>query len=118
MPLNELLEAGYTKTFVAKQLGRRAKTPSLQIQADRITALTPSKVERLYRRIQEGRVSVKEPKICQRKSYTANTPVARALSNLSTSTVGVSCPKPWPITASSILDCGASPPDSVRLPGS
>jgi hypothetical protein len=55
--LNELLEAGYTKTFLAKQLGSGAKTPKLQIQADRITALTESKVERLYRRIREGRVS-------------------------------------------------------------
>jgi hypothetical protein len=55
--LNELLEAGYTKTFRAKQLGSRAKTPSLQIEGDRITALTASKVERLYRRIWEGRVS-------------------------------------------------------------
>jgi DNA invertase Pin-like site-specific DNA recombinase len=54
--LNELLEAGYTKTFLAKQLGSRAKRPSLQIQADRIAALTASKVERLYRRIREGRV--------------------------------------------------------------
>jgi hypothetical protein len=55
--LNELLGAGYTKTFLAKQLGSRTKAPSLQIQADRITALTASKVERLYRRMQEGRVS-------------------------------------------------------------
>ena len=55
--LNELLEAGYSKTFLAKQLGSRAKTPSLQIGADRITALTASKVERLYRRIREGRIS-------------------------------------------------------------
>jgi hypothetical protein len=36
--LNEQLEAGYTKTFLAKQLGSRAKRPSLQIGADRITA--------------------------------------------------------------------------------
>ena len=35
--LNELLEAGYTKTFLAKQLGSCAKRPSLQIPADRIT---------------------------------------------------------------------------------
>ena len=55
--LNELLEAGYTKTFLAKQLGSRAKTPSLQIEAQRITALNASKVERLYRRVREGRVS-------------------------------------------------------------
>ena len=55
--LNELLGAGYTKTFLAKQLGSRTKAPSLQIQADRITALTASKVERLYLRMQEGRVS-------------------------------------------------------------
>jgi hypothetical protein len=55
--LNELLEAGYSKTFLAKQLGSRSKTPSLQMQADRITALTASKVERLYRRIKKGRVS-------------------------------------------------------------
>ena len=54
--LDELLAAGYTRTFLAKQLGSRSKTPSLQIQADRITALTASKVERLYRRIREGRV--------------------------------------------------------------
>ena len=54
--LNELLEAGYTKTFLAKQLGSRAKRPSLQIGTHGITALTASKVERLYRRIREGRV--------------------------------------------------------------
>ena len=82
--LNELLESGYTKTFLAKQLGSGAKTPKLQIQADRITALNASKVERrLYRRIKEGRVSpVKEAKIYQRKRYTANTPAARAVSEL------------------------------------
>ena len=55
--LNKLLEAGYTKTSLAKQLGSRAKKPSLQIEARRITALNASKVERLYRRIKEGRVS-------------------------------------------------------------
>ena len=55
--LNELLESGYTKTFLAKQLGSRAKRPSLQIEAQRITALNASKVERLYRRIREGRIS-------------------------------------------------------------
>jgi hypothetical protein len=81
--LNELVAAGYTKTVLAKQLGSRAKTPSLQIQADRITALSASKVERLYRRIQEGRgIPMKQPKIYQRKRYTANTPVARAVSQL------------------------------------
>jgi len=55
--LNKLLEAGYTRMFLAKQLGSRAKRPVLQVQAERITALTASKVERLYRRIKEGRVS-------------------------------------------------------------
>ena len=53
--LNELREAGYTKTFLAKQLRSRAKRRSLQIEARWITALTASKVERLYRRIREGR---------------------------------------------------------------
>ena len=55
--LSELLAAGYTKTFLAKQLGSRAKRPSLQIETYRITALTASKVERLYRGIREGRIS-------------------------------------------------------------
>ena len=55
--LNELLDSGYTKAFLAKQLGSRSKPPSLQIGTDKITALNASKVERLYRRIQEGRVS-------------------------------------------------------------
>lgn len=54
--LNELLEGGYTKTFLAKQLGSRARRPSLQIGTRWITALNASKVERLYRRIREGRV--------------------------------------------------------------
>jgi hypothetical protein len=49
--------SGLYQDFLAKQLGSRAKARSLQIQADRITALTASEVERLYRRIQEGRVS-------------------------------------------------------------
>ena len=51
-----MLAEGYTKTFLARQMGSRAKRPSLQIEAHRITALTASKVERLYRRIREGRV--------------------------------------------------------------
>ena len=55
--LDALLEAGYTRRFLAKQLGSRAKSPALQIQCDMITALNASKVERLYRRIKEGRVS-------------------------------------------------------------
>jgi hypothetical protein len=38
--LNEVLETGYTETFLAKQLSSRAKKPSLPIQADRITRMT------------------------------------------------------------------------------
>jgi hypothetical protein len=53
--LNEPLEAGYTKTFLRQAAGFRAKRPSLQIEANRIMALTASKVERVYRRIREGR---------------------------------------------------------------
>ena len=48
--------SGLYQDLLAKQLGSRAKRPSLQIETYRITALTASKVERLYRRIQEGRV--------------------------------------------------------------
>jgi hypothetical protein len=45
--IDELLEEGYTKAFIARALG--AKTPALQVRRDRILARTAVKVERLYR---------------------------------------------------------------------
>lgn len=55
--IHQLLEGGYTRQQIARWLGSTAKNPALQLRRDRITAANASKVERLYKRIQEGRVS-------------------------------------------------------------
>ena len=50
--LRRLLAEGYTKTELARRLGSKAKTPSLQIQTDFVLASTAAKVERLYNRLE------------------------------------------------------------------
>ena len=55
--VNELIEGGYTRGWIAAQLGSESKTPSLQIGAAHVRAITASRVERLYRRVMDGRVS-------------------------------------------------------------
>jgi hypothetical protein len=52
--LDELLGAGYTKSQLARWLGYQV--PALQIKRGRITALTASRVERMYRMVKEGRL--------------------------------------------------------------
>lgn len=54
--LNELLDGGYTRTWLARQLGSTAKVPALQVGRDLITVRTAGRVQRLYDAIQEGRV--------------------------------------------------------------
>lgn len=49
--VHELLEEGFTKTELARRLGSRSKTPSLQLRRDVITAANASKVERLYSQV-------------------------------------------------------------------
>lgn len=52
--LRALLDEGFTRTELARQLGSRANVPHLQLHRNRITAINASKVERLYRRHVEG----------------------------------------------------------------
>jgi hypothetical protein len=49
--LDELLGAGYTKSFLARALGSKAATPSLQVTRDRVRASTARRVEALHRRL-------------------------------------------------------------------
>lgn len=49
--VGELLEEGYTKREIARQLGSQAKDPALQIRKDRVTARTAHKVEVVHRRL-------------------------------------------------------------------
>ena len=52
-----LKEAGYTKRWLAVQLGSRATTPSLWfLNKAQVTAKTASKVERLVRLLETGRI--------------------------------------------------------------
>lgn len=51
--IGSLLLEGYTKTFLARALGSKAKTPALQLKGDFVTAKNAAKVERLYRRLTE-----------------------------------------------------------------
>lgn len=44
-----LLSEGFTRTEIARRLGSKARRPSLQICADKVTRLTADRVERLYR---------------------------------------------------------------------
>lgn len=54
--LDELLAGGYSKAQIARWLGYRM--PAIQIKrGGRITALTASKVERVYRMVQDGRLA-------------------------------------------------------------
>lgn len=49
--IERLLAEGFTKTELARRLGSTAKTPSLQIRKDFVTARTAADVERLYNRV-------------------------------------------------------------------
>lgn len=51
--LRALFSEGYTKTFLARELGSKAKTPALQLRRDFITAKNEAKVERLHRRLMQ-----------------------------------------------------------------
>jgi hypothetical protein len=55
--LDRLFDSGYTKTQLAAWLGSKAKVPSLQLKRGaRITAIKASKIERLYRLIDTGKI--------------------------------------------------------------
>jgi len=47
--INELLEEGYTKAYLAKRLGH--KSPAVQIRKDRVTVRTAVAIERLHHTI-------------------------------------------------------------------
>jgi hypothetical protein len=49
--LDELINRGWTKTYLARELGSKAKTPALQVKKDKVTALTELKVRRLFNRL-------------------------------------------------------------------
>lgn len=49
--LRLLLDEGYTRRALAQMLGSTARTPSLQIRRDRVTARTAARVAALYRRL-------------------------------------------------------------------
>jgi hypothetical protein len=50
-----MVRDGYTRLWIARQLGY--KSTGLQFRLPTVSALNASRVERLYRRIEEGRVS-------------------------------------------------------------
>lgn len=52
--LNELIERGYTRAWIAQQLG--AKKPALQIHRGWITAETEARVRRLYNLLNAGKI--------------------------------------------------------------
>jgi len=47
--INELIEEGFTRQFLAKRLGSKAKQPRLQLRKDRVTARHAYDVERLHK---------------------------------------------------------------------
>jgi hypothetical protein len=49
--LNQLLEEGYTRTFIAAELGSQAKRPALQVSREFVLARTAHQVETLHRRL-------------------------------------------------------------------
>jgi hypothetical protein len=51
--LRKLMEEGFTRTHIARQLGSKAKTPALQIRHDRVTVKTRAAVVRVYRSMTE-----------------------------------------------------------------
>jgi hypothetical protein len=59
--IGRLVADGYSRRFLARQIGYRARVPSLPFlynrRSDAIAARTASRVERLYVRIQQGRVA-------------------------------------------------------------
>lgn len=46
-----LREEGFTKTELARRLGSKARTPSLQLKSNRVIAINAVKVERLYQQV-------------------------------------------------------------------
>ncbi len=53
--IDELVERGYTKGWIAQRLGR--KTRALQLNRKQITVRNAGAVERLYKLIEAGRIS-------------------------------------------------------------
>ncbi len=49
--LDEMLSDGHTRTSLARELGSKGKTPSLQVGRDQVRASTASKVRRLHARL-------------------------------------------------------------------
>ena len=49
--IGELLAEGYTRTFIAAQLGSKARKPALQLRKDFVQVRTAYQVERLHRRL-------------------------------------------------------------------
>lgn len=49
--IEDLLAAGYTKTWIAKQLGSKAKVPTLQVGRKQVLASTARKVDELHERL-------------------------------------------------------------------
>jgi hypothetical protein len=54
--LNQLIDEGYTRVQLAKWLGSKAKTPSLQLRQDYCTAKTALKVHRMFQALQAGKL--------------------------------------------------------------
>jgi|SRR5579862_1107426 len=54
--LDQLIRDGWTKTFLAAQLGKKGNPPALQLRRDRITWQNAVAVEKLWTLINAGRV--------------------------------------------------------------
>lgn len=55
--LDSLIGLGYTKTFLAAQLGRKGNPPQIQLRRDRITWANAVDVKKLVCRIEQGKVA-------------------------------------------------------------
>lgn len=51
--IRKLLSLGYTKSEIAKELGSKAKVPSLQVRKDQVLARTAQAVRRFYHQVME-----------------------------------------------------------------
>ncbi len=66
--INELLEEGYTKSYLAKRLGR--KVPALQIHKERVTVRIAVEIERLHHTIMlNGRSEASEARQIRKDYY-------------------------------------------------
>lgn len=67
--LEDLIAHGYTRTFIGRELGSKAKTPSLQLRRDFVIASSARKVKALHARLMVRTIAERELMRNRRQKY-------------------------------------------------